>query len=391
MVSAGTATAGTVSTRTAQQKVTTTERLVFRVLLSTAAFFVVVCLVPTVLMMIIGLITGTTSAADPWNLLASAEGYPVFQPQAGLLLALPAVTMFVLAIVTMPMGMGSDSVIDRPTLYATSYGMAVLGFPVGLAFQDAPDAGIGAIVGLAAAGLLIVAGVLFHVRSLFGSLGWVARAWQPDLPEPTPAAAATLTTGLVGGGDVARLQVRFDYTAWRQVPEAWPAPWGDSEYADASDWATSMGAVLAKYSRADAATEARIVAELLAIEAERDEDESRFVFTTAPAQLPLLFVSVWHEDADPDRSLEQLLTADAPAGSGPATIEPRESKRLGAGIRSLREVRTDGSTAATGVAQYAWRHAGLDVFVTAGPIVTARRDEMLAAADAFALATEVIL
>jgi hypothetical protein len=381
-----------VTARKAKEaRVAKTEGRVFRILLGTAAFFVVVCLLPTVLVMVIGLIMGTTSAADPWNLLATAPGYPVFHPQAAWLIVLPAVTMFVLSIVTMPMGMGSESAVDRPTLYATSYGMAVLGFLASIAFQDAPDAGVGAPVGLAAAGLLVVAGVLFHVRNFLGSLGWVPRPWQQDLPEPAPARADSLATAVVGGGREARLQVQFDYTAWLQVPAVWPSRFGDWDYPDADDWAISWGAVLGKFSRADPATEARIVADLRTIEAERTEDETRFVYRTAPAELPLMFLSVWQEDARPDRSLEQLLAADAPDGSGPATIEARESRWLAEGIRSLREVSAVDSPAGPAlVAQYAWRHAGLDVFVTAGPIAPARRDEMLAAVDAFALATEVL-
>ncbi|MGY4858753.1 hypothetical protein [Cryobacterium sp. AP23] len=379
-----------VSARKAKEaEAAKTEGLVFRIALGTVGFFVVVCLLPTVLVMVIGLIAGTTSAADPWNLLASADGYPVFHPQAAWLLVLPAVTMFVLSIATMPMGMGSGSTVDRPTLYVTSYGMAVLGFLASIAFQDAPDAGVGALVGLGAAGLLVVAGVLFHVRNFLGSLDFVPWSWRPDLPEPEPTSQDTMGTAMVAGASGAGVQVRFDFMAWLQVPEVWP--WGDWDYTDADDWATSWGAIKAKHSGADEATEARIVAALRTVEAERHEDESRFVYSADPVQLPLMFVSVWHDEAHPDRSLDQLVTRDAPAGSGPAAIEPRVSTALGTGIRSLRDESTAGSpTDPSVVVQYAWRHAELDVFVTAGGIPSARSSEVLATVDTFALAIEVI-
>ncbi|MCU1445802.1 hypothetical protein [Cryobacterium sp.] len=395
-----------VSARKAKEaEVAKTEGLVFRIALGTAGFFVVVCLLPTVLVMVIGLVTGRTSAADPWNLLASAEGYPVFHPQAAWLLVPPAVTMFVLSVVTMPMGMGSGSAVDRPTLYVTSYGMAVLGFLASIAFQDAPDAGAGALVGLVAAGLLVVAGVLFHVRNFLGSLDFVPWSWRPDLPEPAPPVLHPVTVtgfratgpagpagaaGAAGGSAtrVASVRVRYDYLAWIQVPEYWPWPVAGWDYPDADDWATFVGENLATANRVDEATARLLVAELRTIAAECPENESRFIYST-DLVLPLVFVRVRHGESRTELSLEQVLATDAPTGT--ASIKPRVTPTLGTGIHSLHN---DGANRSKNnpmlTARYARRAKGIDVLITADDIPAARSDELLAAIDTFAQATRIV-
>jgi hypothetical protein len=378
------------------------ERLVFRVGLAAVGFFAVACLLPTALLMIIGLVMGAVSLADPWDLLVSSAGYPLFFPQSPWLLVLPAGTMIVLSIVTMPMGMGSDSAVNRPELYGASYIMGVLGFFVSVAFQGAPGTSeTGVLVGLVASGVLIVAGVLFHLRNFFGSLDFVPWSWRPNLPEPEPAitnaatvASARAPRGASAPGSNAEralsVRVHYDILAWLQVPEAWPSPWRDWEYTDADDWATSWAAILAKRSHADAETELQIAAELRTIATSRAVDETRFVYTV-DVELPLVFVRVHHEDTRPERSLKTLVAVDAPAGSAAATVEPLVAPALGEGIRSVRQESRGGSKKnGTLLVQYAWRHEGLDVRITAGTVPAARSAELLAAMDVFARATEVV-
>ncbi|PRY67022.1 hypothetical protein B0I08_108106 [Glaciihabitans tibetensis] len=150
------------------------ESIAHGVYTAAGVFFVVVCMLPVAIVMIIGLATGTAPTEAQGGVFGVADGYPAFNPQSWLLW-IPAAAMIFLAIWTVPLPMRSRVGSGRAALANTSLVMFLISLSLGIAFEGAP--GINN-QGVFAALIMAVAFALFLLRAVAGLVRLVPRAWR---------------------------------------------------------------------------------------------------------------------------------------------------------------------------------------------------------------------
>ncbi|MGV8967027.1 MAG: hypothetical protein ACOH2F_12190 [Cellulomonas sp.] len=143
-------------------------------------FYVLAGFVPVILIMIIGIINGTSPDEADGGLWGVAPGYPAFDPQSWLFF-LPALALLFLSLWTIPLPLRSFPGTSRAMLAWTSAGAVLLTAQMAAAFQGAP--GI-ANEGIWAALIFAAAAALFFVRLLLGALHLLPRTWREADPTP---------------------------------------------------------------------------------------------------------------------------------------------------------------------------------------------------------------
>lgn len=158
-------------------------------------FFLFAVLLPPILLMIIGLIAGTTPTEAQGGVLGVANGYPAFNPQAWLMWV-PAAAMLFLSVWTIPLPLQSSSPFGRGALIGASFTMFIVGSVLSLAFVGAP--GIDGQAVLASAGFG-VAWVLLVLRALAGFFHLVPRSWREATPVKRKRTTPTTATAQGAG------------------------------------------------------------------------------------------------------------------------------------------------------------------------------------------------
>ena len=162
-------------TRAGQKKAEDLTDVVFS---SAGVLFVLVGFVPAIIIMIIGIVSGTAPAEAEGGMWGWAPGYPAFDPQSWLLF-LPALAALFLAVWTIPLPLRTFPGTSRAMLAWTSLGAVPITFLIGGAFMGAP--GIANEGFWAAFGFLAAAALLF-LRLLLGALHLLPRSWREAEP-----------------------------------------------------------------------------------------------------------------------------------------------------------------------------------------------------------------
>ncbi|WP_213815548.1 hypothetical protein [Glaciihabitans sp. dw_435] len=154
-----------------------------------AAFYLVACLLPLIVIMIIGLIAGTVPTQAEGGVLGFADGYPAFNPQSWLLYV-PALGVLFLSIWTFPLPLRSFPGASRVSLVSITFFMFFIGLLVSSAFMGSPgieNEGFPAVL------IMLLALVLFIVRWILGALRLLPASWReaPTVRRRTPKKAVT--------------------------------------------------------------------------------------------------------------------------------------------------------------------------------------------------------
>ena len=143
-------------------------------------FYVVTGFFPVIIIMIIGLVAGTSPLESDGGMWGWAPGYPAFDPQSWLFF-LPALAALFLSVWTFPLPLRTFPGTSRAMLMWTSAGAVLLTAQMGAAFHGAP--GI-ANEGIWASFLFAAAAALFFLRLLLGALHLLPRSWRETAPTP---------------------------------------------------------------------------------------------------------------------------------------------------------------------------------------------------------------
>lgn len=144
-----------------------------------SVFFLLACILPIIVIGIIGLATGTSPTEAQGGILGHADGYPAFNPQSWLLYV-PAAGMLFLSIYTIPLPLRGFPGAGRLSLVNITFLMFFIGLLVSIAFVGAP--GI-ENEGFLAVLVLLVALILFIVRWILGGLKLLPLAWREEPPK----------------------------------------------------------------------------------------------------------------------------------------------------------------------------------------------------------------
>ncbi|PRY67019.1 hypothetical protein B0I08_108103 [Glaciihabitans tibetensis] len=144
---------------------------------------VAVTLLPVLVIMAIGLVTGTTPSEDEGGIYGVASGYPAFDPQAWLIW-IPAIVLLAFSLFTIPLpmrgmsGRGSAG-LSRPVLTYVTLALFLMAFVNGGAFVGAPGIGPAGLYASLVVGLTFV---LLLLRTIAGALRLVPKSWREGTP-----------------------------------------------------------------------------------------------------------------------------------------------------------------------------------------------------------------
>jgi hypothetical protein len=145
----------------------------------TGIFFVLAIVLPAIVIMVIGLLSGTVPSEADGGVLGFGENYPAFDPQ-GWLLWVPAVSLLFLSLWTIPLPLTRFPGTSRSALITLSFTMTIIGTVLSIAFVGAPGIEADGVVAVAVIGAALV---LFVLRALAGFLNLVPRSWREDAPK----------------------------------------------------------------------------------------------------------------------------------------------------------------------------------------------------------------